>query len=414
MKTCLVLTSVLLLAEGRGDNHRVHGVPATLAVSGHLEPAAHVAADIGHSHNATAGTYHQVAAGKGNIVPPLVDVASDKKFYGPPFPADYPDDVSPPAEKGLFKKNSVYPKVQEEGFFDTDYVKDENSDRGQWKAQSDYDAARTKAANEKRQAENAAKRAEKEAQEEAQAADKFAQRKQQEEAVASEAKKAADEADGAAQSAKNKAAEAHAEAEDQQRKAAEAADEAADAAGADHTTLEKRVKNAEETLAKETAGFKECQKQLQEAKAKVEELQRAKEKLEKEGETTSDRVAAETEEMEKGKKAVEEAKFHANEAEAKQVVAEKRLQEAHEKNEAAKQELEQQEAEKKEAQRVAAKEGEDLKEAEKELESTKSTLRHIRGLEAVPAGATEAPKEGAAAAIHLSACVAVAVVALIF
>merc|ERR1719367_1809258 len=118
--------------------------------------------------------------------------------------------------------------------------------------------------------------------------------------------------------------------------------------------------------------------------------------------------------MEKDKKAIEDAKLHAKEAEAKQEVAEKKLEEAHEKNEAAKRELEQQEAEKKEAQRVAAKEGEDLKEAETELESAKSTLRHIRGLDAVPAGATEAPKEGAAAAIHLSTCVAVAVVALIF
>merc|ERR1719277_1994993 len=187
-------------------------------------PVTHVAAAISQSHKSVvaARTDHKAAAaGEGNIVPPLVDVASDKKFYGPPFPADYPDDISPPAEKGLFKKNSVYPKVQEEGFFDKDYVKDENSDRGQWKAQSEYDAARTKAANEKRQAENAAKRAENEAQEEAQAADKFSQRKQQEEDAASEAKKAADEAEGAAQSAKNKAEKAHAEAEEQRKKAAE-------------------------------------------------------------------------------------------------------------------------------------------------------------------------------------------------
>merc|ERR1719189_855898 len=119
--------------------------------------------------------------------------------------------------------------------------------------------------------------------------------------------------------------------------------------------------------------------------------------------------------MEKEKKVVEEAKLHAKEAEAKQADAERRLDEAHAKNEAAKQELEQQETEKKEAQRIAAEKEEDLKEAEKELESTKSTLPRIRGLDAVPAGATEAPppKEGAAAAIHLSTCVAVAMVTLI-
>merc|ERR1719461_705793 len=105
---------------------------------------------------------HQTATGGAEIVPPLVDVDTDKKFFGPPFPADYSDDISPPADKKLFKKGWVYPKVQEEGFYDKDYVKDENSDDGQWKAQSDYDAARTKIYNVKRQLENAKKRAENE------------------------------------------------------------------------------------------------------------------------------------------------------------------------------------------------------------------------------------------------------------
>merc|ERR1719437_117218 len=158
MKFSLALTFGLLVAEGHGVANKEREVPATLKSTEQVLPVSHVVANIGHQA--------VTASGKGGIVPPLVDVASDKKFYGPPFPADYPDDISPPAEKGLFKKNAVYPKVQEEGFFDKDYVKDENSDRGQWKAQSDYDAARTKAANEKRQAENAAKRAENEAQEE--------------------------------------------------------------------------------------------------------------------------------------------------------------------------------------------------------------------------------------------------------
>merc|ERR1719210_808752 len=109
-----------------------------------------------------AAVKQKAALGKTPIVPPLVDVDTDKKFFGPPFPADYPDDISPPTKRKLFKKDSVYPKVQEEGFFDKDYIKDENSDGGKWQAQFDYDAARTKIANQQRQAENAAKRAGKE------------------------------------------------------------------------------------------------------------------------------------------------------------------------------------------------------------------------------------------------------------
>merc|ERR1719464_832856 len=119
-----------------------------------------------------SGKSHRAVVGNGRIVPPLVDVDTDKKFFGPPFPADYPDDISPPTKRKLFSRNSVYPKIQDAGKFDRDYVKDENTDGGKWQAQSEYDVARTKIANEKRQAENAAKRAENERQDVTEAEEK--------------------------------------------------------------------------------------------------------------------------------------------------------------------------------------------------------------------------------------------------
>merc|ERR1740138_198403 len=82
------------------------------------------------------------------INPPLHDVASDKKFFGPPFPADYPDDKRPAVDKAILNKlkgpDQPYPALQSKADFDRDYVKDENSDKGAWKAQFEYDALRKK------------------------------------------------------------------------------------------------------------------------------------------------------------------------------------------------------------------------------------------------------------------------------
>merc|ERR1719253_74931 len=61
---------------------------------------------------------------------------SDKKFFG----KDYPWDKRPAVDVLHFKH--PYPVVQDSGDFDRDYVKDENSDNGEWKAQSEYDRLR--------------------------------------------------------------------------------------------------------------------------------------------------------------------------------------------------------------------------------------------------------------------------------
>lgn len=80
---------------------------------------------------------------KGNISPEL-EPESDKKF----FHKDYPFDKRPKADP--FHFHHPYPAVQDSGDYDADYVKDENSDNGNWKAQETYDRLRTKLARQKR------------------------------------------------------------------------------------------------------------------------------------------------------------------------------------------------------------------------------------------------------------------------
>jgi len=64
---------------------------------------------------------------------------SSKKFFG----KDYPNDYHAVANKYLHFGHP-YPAVQDGGDFDTDFVKDENKDGGQWAAQMEYDRLRHK------------------------------------------------------------------------------------------------------------------------------------------------------------------------------------------------------------------------------------------------------------------------------
>merc|ERR1719422_2260520 len=83
---------------------------------------------VGNKHVAHPAL-NKMAKHAGRIVPPLEDVDTDKKFFGPPFPADYPHDQQPHALRD-FKKGPIkpYPKMQTEQSFDADFVKDENGD----------------------------------------------------------------------------------------------------------------------------------------------------------------------------------------------------------------------------------------------------------------------------------------------
>merc|ERR1719433_2025888 len=141
-----------------------------------------IGAKSSHDHLVRA-SFSKMASHAGRIVPPLEDVDTDKKFFGPPFPADYPHDQQPRASRRVFEKGQPYPKVQEQGFFDKDYVKDENGDGGEWKAQMDYDTARTKIDRTKKQKEAAEKKAEAEHKDVDEAAAKYKEKKEKEDGV---------------------------------------------------------------------------------------------------------------------------------------------------------------------------------------------------------------------------------------
>jgi len=84
----------------------------------------------------------QDATGKAQLAPEVK--VSSKKF----FEKDYPFDKRPKADPLHF--NHPYPVVQDSSEYDSDFVKDENSDNGSWKAQETYDRLRAKLRKEKR------------------------------------------------------------------------------------------------------------------------------------------------------------------------------------------------------------------------------------------------------------------------
>jgi len=79
-------------------------------------------------------------------VKPKLDPVSDKKF----MTQDYPDDLRPGIHHfRRYDWDHPYPIVQEDAQYDTDYVKDENNDNGEWKAQTRYDVLRAQIAKQK-------------------------------------------------------------------------------------------------------------------------------------------------------------------------------------------------------------------------------------------------------------------------
>lgn len=85
----------------------------------------------------------QVSAVQAHISPKLEPESSDKFFK-----KDYPADKRPKADP--FHFHHPYPVVQDSSEYDADFIKDENSDNGNWKAQETYDRLRAKLAKEKR------------------------------------------------------------------------------------------------------------------------------------------------------------------------------------------------------------------------------------------------------------------------
>lgn len=194
------------------------------------------------------------ASPQGKINPPLKDVSSDKKFFGPPFPADYPDDKRPAINKDILNKlkgpDQPYPALQSKADFDSDYVKDENSDKGAWQAQFEYDKLRKELAQKEADEKRAASRADREGKDvdDARRADEEAGKK------VTDAQKGVDDAssgdDGATTGGDDGAAPSSDELEAMKKKVAEA-----------EAKYEQAKKN-----------FAECERELKEAKAKLEKL----------------------------------------------------------------------------------------------------------------------------------------------
>jgi len=197
------------------------------------------------------------------ISPPLHDGGavsagkhqSDKKFFGPPFPADYPEDKRPVPDQSILNKlkgpGQPYPALQSKADFDRDYVKDENSDTGSWKAQFEYDTLRNKMAKEAADAKRAAGQADKEGAD----ADSAQGRADQAAKDVEDAKKALDDDLNA----------------DKEHKTPEEFEEMAPS-DKKLKELKAAVKAAEENYEKEKKEFEECKKALEEAQKNLEEL----------------------------------------------------------------------------------------------------------------------------------------------
>jgi len=201
------------------------------------------------------------------LSPPLENVKSDKKFFGPPFPADYPEDSRPVAQKSILDKlkgpDQPYPALQSKADYDRDYVKDENGDKGAWKNQMQYDWLRKKLARstaaEKRAAEEAARR---------KAAEDAAQRKADGAGKdVDDAKRGVDDANKAGDGANGN----------------DAGD--ADAGAAPSLTpleeMKKKVTEAEANYEKEKKEFAECERLLAASKKNLEELKAKQAEMEK-------------------------------------------------------------------------------------------------------------------------------------
>merc|ERR1719210_2818128 len=134
-------------------------------------------------------------------VKPKLDPASDAVFR-----KDYVHDLDPTGHEKI-KFNHPYPMVQDTNDYDKDYVKDENYDDGEWKAQMEYDLLRTKVAKEKDDYEKA-KAAEADTRKALEDARKA------EEAAEKAAREAEARAKAAQEDANNKAANAKAAQED--------------------------------------------------------------------------------------------------------------------------------------------------------------------------------------------------------
>jgi hypothetical protein len=327
------------------------------------------------------------SAGKSSlsIDPPLKDVSSDKKFFGPPFPADYPEDTRPVVQKHVLDKlkgpDQPYPKLQSKSTFDSDYVKDENSDKGAWAAQFEYDALRKKLAAEERDEKSAQDNADREAKD------------------IDGAQKNADDASKAADDAQKEADAANAAKGDQ----VAADDDFGGAPSAEKLEkLKAAVAEAEANYEKEKKEFEQCKKQLEESEKLVKDL-KAKQ-AEMEAQLAKDtQLWAESKAMKLNVRKTQQEATH-KEWMSKHQAAQERLAKA----EKAKAEmgdlLAKQKAEHDQALKNLAKEKAEMKQAKDDMEKATLKLQKLRGYKPVE---TPAKSSATSAAVLLPMLVAV-------
>lgn len=286
-------------------------------------------------------------------VSPDLDPESHKRF----FEKDYPHDVQPTVSSD-HALSQPYPDMQDASAFDKDYVKDENGDDGEWKAQMDYDTLRHKISKEKNDVEEALRGEQREKA-------KLESARTQEKAAAEKAAAASKKADEARK--KTKELETKVE-----RLEGDAGGDGklgqggnlgngTGGRGENSSVVEEAVSKVE----KETDELKECKRQLEEARAQLAEVLKEQEAAEKERrERMREEIAAAEAELKDAETAKEAAT--ANEAAAKQ------------ESESLKDASERQEADYAEAEHKYEKEKAEADKVETDLNRAQNQLRQSR------------------------------------
>lgn len=264
---------------------------------------------------------------------PELHPSSDKEF----FAKDYPSDVHPKVDQELHKFEPPYPLIQDESQFDKDFVKDENSDGGEWKAQMQYDELRHKLREEQNDVKKAMENV-----------DKVQTDLTEAEAKQKVAEEDAKKAEGEAKGARDKLDDAHGEVDKIKAKAGP---------GDNHEVVDatKKVEDKVDNL-------EDCKKELEDAKAKLEKLleeQRAEDKK-MEHKLTEDieQAEADVKEAQAKKEAAEAVQAEKEKTEA---TAEENVRNAQGEFDSATQDLEKEQAEAEKAEKDLAKATERLR-----------------------------------------------------
>lgn len=322
------------------------------------------------------------------ISPPLKDVKSDKKFFGPN--GDYASDKRPLPDKSIMDKlkgpGQPYPALQSKEDYDTDFVKDENSDKGAWQAQFEYDALRKKLADEEAAVRRAQERADRAGSD------------------VDGAQKNADDAAGKVGDAQKNADDALHGEEDIKR----AEDFGGPPSDEKLKELKKAVEAAEERYAQQKKAFEECERQLLEAKKDLEDLKGRQKDLE-EDLASSTKLWVEQNQKQKTiklnlKKSKESAALEKTKAAQAKLDAALKIKAEAEKA------LAKEKSESEESQKKLVKEKADLDKAQKDLDKASTRLQVLHGYKpATPAAAptkSSAPVSAVGMTLFLSMIVA--------